>query len=776
MSTAKRLAMSATGILLVASIVLAQEQNRDAGNRTTITVTAAATADRVRFTAPSSVVQMHLEVYTETGAKQVDLELKGGNILDWPLRSGQAQGLDDGAYVCVVTLKGLSGKLTQKVGAVKIAGKRVTVEPAQAAQLNTQQAQAIGPMEEDSTITVLTEGEPAAATVIAHNGEEGQSFRMGDFFSGKDRELMRLTEEGNLGIGTASPQARLDVAGMIRTQGLILPDGSILTSALGGLPDGGSELKGTIDTLGKRKKGGQVNAEVFGPISGDGTVNTIPKFTGANTIGNSALTEVSGSVGIGTANPQGQLHIFGTATADVFAGMGPDLINGPAFNYGYAGSSFGRGAGFFNVRPDGSAVAPNPSLRFATANQQRMIITNLGNVGIGTTNPGAALDVVGVVNTGSQYNIFGNRVLSIPGTNNIFAGAGAGTSNTMGSANSFFGTFAGSFNTTGAQNSFFGNQAGFNNTSGSNNSFFGFSAGLSNTAGENSFFGSAAGQSNTTGPANSFFGNQAGQNNTTAGFNAFFGNQAGHANISGNGNSFFGNAAGQANTTGASNSFFGARAGQSNMDGGFNSFFGVESGNDNTTGNSNSFFGAQAGFSNTDGGSNSFFGIGAGFSNTSGSSNSFFGTNAGQLNATGVSNSFFGILAGNANTTGNGNTFIGDSSGEANTTGENNTLIGFKTCGPVDITNATAVGAQAYVTQSNSLVLGSIFGVNGASANVDVGIGISEPKAQLHVQGGNIYVGQGGQGIILKSPDGSQCRLLTIDNSGGIVLTAITCP
>jgi hypothetical protein len=95
----------------------------------------------------------------------------------------------------------------------------------------------------------------------------------------------------------------------------------------------------------------------------------------------------SGFVGIGTGSPQGNLHISGGATQDLFSGIGPDLENGPAFNFGYAGFSFGRGSGFFNVRPDAGAVAPNPSLRFATANVQRMIITNIGYVGIGTSSP-----------------------------------------------------------------------------------------------------------------------------------------------------------------------------------------------------------------------------------------------------------------------------------------------------------------------------------------------------------------------------------------------------
>jgi hypothetical protein len=100
-----------------------------------------------------------------------------------------------------------------------------------------------------------------------------------------------------------------------------------------------------------------------------------------------SIQATTGRVGIGTLNPQGNLHIAGGAGQDVFSGIGPNLVSGPALNFGYAGASFGRGAGFFNVRPDVAAFPPNPSLRFATDNVQRMIITNTGNVGIGTLAP-----------------------------------------------------------------------------------------------------------------------------------------------------------------------------------------------------------------------------------------------------------------------------------------------------------------------------------------------------------------------------------------------------
>ena len=99
-----------------------------------------------------------------------------------------------------------------------------------------------------------------------------------------------------------------------------------------------------------------------------------------------------GDTGIGTASPEAKLHVFGDNTADTFIGLGPNPDGSPgdssALTIGYSGSSFGRASAFLNVRPDSGATAPNPSLRFLTANNQRMIIDNEGFIGIGsTTNP-----------------------------------------------------------------------------------------------------------------------------------------------------------------------------------------------------------------------------------------------------------------------------------------------------------------------------------------------------------------------------------------------------
>jgi hypothetical protein len=307
-----------------------------------------------------------------------------------------------------------------------------------------------------------------------------------------------------------------------------------------------------------------------------------------------------------------------------------------------------------------------------------------------------------IVSATTQFNIGISRVLVSPGSFNFFAGNGAGQLNTSGTSNSFFGINAGIFNNTGSSNAFFGFEAGRNNQTGTNNAYFGKDAGRSSTTGnDNSFFGNDAGQSNTTGGSNSFFGKGAGADNTTA-----------------TGNSYFGYLSGNSNTTGANNSFFGFEAGRLSDASFNNSFFGYEAGENNVIGLNNSFFGFNAG------------------KLTTGSRNSFFGSGAGQVTTQAFHNSFFGGTAGGANTTGDDNSFFGLESGDTNTTGNSNTLFGAYTdVSTNNLTNATAIGARAFVGQSNALILGSVNGINGATANTDVGIGTTTPLNRLHVVG-----------------------------------------
>ncbi len=86
------------------------------------------------------------------------------------------------------------------------------------------------------------------------------------------------------------------------------------------------------------------------------------------------------------------------------------------------------------------------------------------------------------------------------------------------------------------------------------------------------------------------------------------------------------------------------------------------------------------------------------------------------------------------NTTGEYNTAYGIYSLNANTAGSFNTAIGyFANVSPGNLEFATAIGAGAVVTQSNSLVLGSIEG--SWTPRVNVGIGTTAPSCALEVVG-----------------------------------------
>ena len=139
----------------------------------------------------------------------------------------------------------------------------------------------------------------------------------------------------------------------------------------------------------------------------------------------------------------------------------------------------------------------------------------------------------------TQFNIGGNRVLSVQGSVNLFAGVNAGTANTGGNSNTFVGNFSGNANINGTNNAFFGTDSGRNNQT-NNNSFFGRSSGFANIGGaNNSFFGLDSGRFNVAGNNNAFFGYSSGANNLSDS-NSFFGYQAGVSNTTGSNNTMLG--------------------------------------------------------------------------------------------------------------------------------------------------------------------------------------------------------------------------------------------
>jgi hypothetical protein len=150
----------------------------------------------------------------------------------------------------------------------------------------------------------------------------------------------------------------------------------------------------------------------------------------------------------------------------------------------------------------------------------------------------------------------------------------------------------------------------------------------------------------------------------------------------------------------------------------YNFFAGSGSGNLTMAGSYNTATGAGALAADTTGSFNAASGLAALMGNTKGDRNTASGAQALKSNTEGNRNTALGFLAGdtlttaNANTTGSDNTFIGAFSGPGTTT---------------QLTNATAIGANALVSASNSMVLGG--------TGVNVGIGTTAPAERLEVVG-----------------------------------------
>ncbi len=504
MSSLKQILFTSLLVLTLFGTARSQDNVNSLIPKSSLAITAAASGERLRITAPSSIVQMHVEVYAASGEKLFDGEIRGGNVFDWHLQDGQAQRLRAGVYLCVVTVKNISGRLTQKIGTVRVAEKDVTVGRAEIAQLSPQQSQAIGPVEENSSWTVLSENENQTTTVIAHDGTDGQitrgrgalSFRVGDFFSGNDTEQMRLNEEGNLGIGTAKPEFKLDVAGTIRArQGFVFNDGSSLNVNDKGIlthtsPDG----------------------TVTPNVGGIGSQGRLAKWTdNSGTLGDSVALDTGTGLQL-TAAPSGAvdtnlLYLNSTnGTTGVLAGSTPSFgaANGPFFAMrGNTYSAIPNQRGLFTIAAGNvsSPVGDDGSVKFNTGNDQlRMVIRPNGRVGIGTATPETKLDVAGSINA-FVYESGGIPLLTFAGNANLYVGPLAGESVSGGSnSNTFVGYAAGQNMTSGSLNTFVGMSAGVPNTDGVANTFVGYNTALATTTGNNNtFFGYAAGSNNHTG-------------------------------------------------------------------------------------------------------------------------------------------------------------------------------------------------------------------------------------------------------------------------------------
>lgn len=242
-----------------------------------------------------------------------------------------------------------------------------------------------------------------------------------------------------------------------------------------------------------------------------------------------------------------------------------------------------------------------------------------------------------------------------------------------------------------------------------NSVFIGEGAGASDdlSLNHNVFIGQDAGNANTTGQRNVAIGweslnsNTEGERNTASGWGAL------RYNVDGDRNNAFGQYALASNISGYQNCAFGASSLPSNLGGSYNCAFGESSLYYNQNGSYNTALGDRT------------------LPYNQNSYNVAVGSHAMYWNTSGQSNVAVGLGSLMENTTGSWNTSIGDVAGNTNTTGSFNTFLGaYADATQGGLTNATAIGWEAKVGQSNALILGN---------NADVGIGTSTPARRLHI-------------------------------------------
>ena len=119
------------------------------------------------------------------------------------------------------------------------------------------------------------------------------------------------------------------------------------------------------------------------PSNVSGTTNYVSKFTGTNTVGNSQIFDNGTNVGIGTATPSAKLTTITNA-----AGWAGWIENQ---------DTTGNGSGL--VITGGSNVGGISLLVRKQDGTSTMTVRGDGNVGIGTTSPGASLHVAGAINS-----------------------------------------------------------------------------------------------------------------------------------------------------------------------------------------------------------------------------------------------------------------------------------------------------------------------------------------------------------------------------------------
>lgn len=328
------------------------------------------------------------------------------------------------------------------------------------------------------------------------------------------------------------------------------------------------------------------------------------------------------------------------------------------------------------------------------------------NVAIGDSAMGAALSNSGAL---ADNVAIGFRSLTqVKNQGNIAIGAYSGRKLANTIWNTAIGYHALETDTTGSENTVVGTSAFRNNPNGVRNVSLGINTGYWATGNDNTYIGSYAGQG--------ISGRSTGSSNVAVGDYALFNARSAAQNVA------IGESALGSDSTGNLNVAIGAGAMDQRLRGNENVGIGFWAGRADTASVNSVYVGSQAGYNN-----NRSSTVAIGYQ-------ALYNNSVGATVAQALNNVAVGTSALSANTLGSSNTAVGNSALIGNISGSQNTSMGYlSNVSASNLVNATAIGANAFVAQSNTMVLGSINGVNSATADTKVGIGTTTPDSTFSV-------------------------------------------